>query len=444
MTDGWLSIEHLPAAYSSVASGMVAANRVRVREGLASGQWFPLVRRVNMNTHLWLSTESQKVMFFFFPGKPKRDVLLRLEVSMRLCVGQGVESPVVPPFLPVAVVLPRFMGPVQDEDKQVLARRLGSGVDEVLFLRAGNFRFGALGVEEPKRARAAWMLAGQDEARMVYPLPGPAGRTVFDPEPFLMLMDRVEDWVRARFDSTLVYAAPPPVPASPLAVQRIAALMIEAWRQTARVAAGPAVPQGPADVFNPPLILEKFETRVTLRLTPEGAVAEKPQEDTFRMSFEGGVEQGEHGAEVRFRIGPADFLIDGDLHAKLTGMMSSAKNARRIFDQVRLPGEDESRFGTFLGTGAAEAAVFRIRKDGDNDTDMFVYRGDWKGVADETLIVAAEFLVTMDGETAHVEQKSDARLIFSNLGTQTEAQPELPEYLFRLLGQLRNWRRALQ
>lgn len=58
MTDGWLSIEHLPAAYSSVASGMVAANRVRVREGLASGQWFPLVRRVNMNTHLWLSTES--------------------------------------------------------------------------------------------------------------------------------------------------------------------------------------------------------------------------------------------------------------------------------------------------------------------------------------------------------------------------------------------------
>ena len=448
---GLPKIADFPRTYAALVRGIGGANRA-----LALSGWFRtrrrpvalrqtcMVRSASLRTRVFLQKVGQEVFFFFIRGPKTEDMILDLGLNFEVMPSVEDAAPEPPAPISAAVRLPSFLVDLPSpHERATLAKALHEGnPGRIVFLRLGLFRMGATAPDDPSRAQAAWMLHDAPKAEIVYT------HLAFSPVPFLILLQAVEAWARSGFcgESFLPMGVGTAGPRRPAA--RIVRAMLDGWAAASRAAVESSTAD-PFDTLRPALDIRNYRGEVVLRLRPDGEIAEKIKDDDFRLRVSLAIENVGAAASATIAAAPPDFLTAGELHDRMIGILLEKQNLQDLFSDTGLPNSARIRFEQFLRAAAATALVFRARKDGDRDSELLAFRGDWDGdegvaVVSAIFIVrntAAGFEVALDHEGPDPPLKL---VFFAPSPSPPKPGRELPQYLLRLVAQLHNWQLALQ
>lgn len=450
------SIDDLPVTYRAIVDELTETNRDLVCRSVSrSRRWPPhlraylLFRRIAVNTTVYLTNTGQKVKFFFFRRPRTEEVVLRLDLKFTLEPGLGGSQPhLLPVVAPrVEALMPRFMAkPLPISEMQRLASALGEKQwNQIVFLQAGTFRVGITRVGDPASSHVVWLLhENAVKAETAY-IQQPNGSYSVSPLPFLALLDQIRNWLGNDLSST--YATPIVLKADDARpVQRIVYAITSGWNETSKAAQRQKQWSEPIGQWLPSLLIENYNADLVIRLKPNGELAEKRSEDAFRLRLSTTVRVEDGGPVARLTLAPPDFLVSGDLHDQLLENLLQPFAVEKIFKAVQLPKFDRTRFQKFLEQAKLSAMVFRVGKSGDDDVDLFVFRGDWNGAVEPIVVSAAFKVLRNDDGSLRIRVYSDSiEIVYSNLnGGTPEMTVALPQYILNLLNQLRNWQQALQ
>jgi hypothetical protein len=459
--DNWQAIEQLPSVYNRFSANLVAENADLVRSGVSRARYreagradMALLPRAAVATRVYILTRQQDVVFLFIKTGVTVDLLLSLDISFEVRVQAPASDPGILFWqVPVRLALPPFFSSSPAvEDRQKLAKALGqSDPAKTIYLSTGATLLAASGTADYRTARVARLEPGGAAAAVAYQrVAGSSADEVrirYEPQTFVALLDEVARWVRGGFrDGPPV---PLPLPSAPpkAAAQRLLVAVIRSWVE-ARRGAAPRTGHALLLAVSPTFNVAAFQGDIVLRLRPDGGLAEKPSEDSFRlrMSVQAGDDSGRALADVSLQV--PDFLVEGQLHQRLLEAMLTELPLKRMFADSGLPSSQTAAFRSWLGGGAQDALVFRVDKAGDLDTDVFAFRAAWDGVS-RVAIAAAMLKIQTQGDDFEVriqDLQGSKVLLYTDLpGSQLDpSSPQLPRYLIRLVDQLSNWIHALR
>lgn len=452
MSDIQGSIDELPATYRALVGEVAAVNRdlacagmARMRRRPAWLRSFLLLRKMGVKTAVYLTAVGQEVRFFFF-RRPKTEELV-LKLDLQFVVTPFAASPFRAEDLRVKAILPEFLSsPFTIPQMQ----RIAEGLQEddwtkIQFLRAGTFIVGVVRAEDEDQARVTWLRhANALQAESAYQKKAD-GNFLVNPLPFLSLLEEMRAWVADPINQGREL----PVPLredAPRPMQRIVAAIANGWIESANAAQLQKQWNDPLGDWLPPLSVQDYNANLVIRLRSNGQLAEKDSEDAFRLRLMATVQAEDDGPVARLSVAPPDFLLSGDMHDQLLDNLLQPFPVARIFADTQLKKFERQRFEKFLQDACKDALVFRVRRSGDNDTDLFAFQGDWNGER-QFVIVAATFKVLHEDDgSLRIRVDADSiQAIYCNLnGGSPELKVELPQYMLRLLSQLQHWRTALE
>jgi hypothetical protein len=457
-----MAIAALPQTLGAIVAGvgqarrsLILASAENLRRPLVGGPAFCLLRSARVSVLAYLSVAEQKLKFLFIREPRTEDLILRLEASFDL--SPETKASAAERVLRLYALLPPFFGlDIPESQKAILAQALGeNNFGKILFLRMGLFRMAAVNLElAPPHAgmrdpvRVAWMWHASRTAQLAYPSKtSPGGRPLeYQPEPFLWLLGEVANWAKSGYASRTLWSMKAPAAGAKTAVQRILWAVVQGWLETRASAA--QARDARVEPLLPRLSVRAYRAAVTLRLRADGTLAEKHKDEMFRMQLTANGEEDDSGAKMTVSLHPPDFLVSGELRDKLLEAMLGDLPVRRIFLDTGLPASERTRFERFLRDAKPGALAARVAKNGEEDTDLFVFRGSWDG-ADRWVLAAATVRIVRDGTDPHViilDKEDSMKLIYTDLPSPKIPRPDplLPRYLFHLLSQLRNWQRTLE
>jgi hypothetical protein len=432
-------VEGLPARLGAMVGSVVRANRYLAWSAAERGQAeFLLIRETRVDTRVYLAASESHVVFFF--RRPATEEVI-LDAQIAFTVRPTLVEPVAVPRR-IRAILPKFFGgAIPDEKRLLLAKALGEkDPRKIIFVHLGLFYLALTDVTEIELAKASFMWHGDAAATVVLQRIEAAGSAVkirYVPVPFLILLEEVARWAKDR------HQAGPAVdlavnPHSPEAVPRILNALWGAW-QTSATEAGRRPDPDPFEAFLPDFAIADYRADVTLRLRPDGHLAERKVDDRFRLNLE----LDQRDGELYLTTGVPDFLVEGQLHDQLMELVRDPAAVGVLFRMSRLEKRRRAAFETFLER--AETLVFRAEKDGDDDTEVFVFRGEWDG---ETKALAASLGVQVirRGDDFEVKGKAaEVQLVFHNLmADPPDPRIEFPRYLLALVRQLHHWKEAFE
>lgn len=434
-------IQVLPARYAELVSGIIQSQRQLAWSavGSSSPSYF-LLRNTEVKTKVFLSSKERGVVFFF--RRPAEE-----EVVLDVNIGFSVRPALRPaassrgPLRTVTAHRPPFFGgDIPAAKKRLLASALGEkGLNRIAFVQLGLFYLAVTNPDRIETARAAFMWHGDDKARVVLQrvLPATPLKIRYEPMPLLMLLDEVAAWAKSGF-STGRTAALALNPDSIEAVPRILNAVVAAWESGRQLLAQRPV-NDPLSELVPDFQITSYRADVTLRLKPDGRLAEKRRDDTFRLSMAVKSE----GEDLRVTVGAPDFLVEGELYQLLLDQLRDENATAQLFRQSRLDKTREGAFRDFLR--ASPPVIFRASKEDGVDTEVFVFRGDWDGQP-KALAASLRVRVSRQGESIVVKANpNEAQVVFHNLGEiRPEPKIEFPQFLLALVHQLRNWEEAFE
>lgn len=446
------AIAHLPACYGEIVLGVVEAQRMLALSAIAAdAEAYYLVRSTQVTSRAYISVTEDQRVFFFFRRPPTEDVVLEMDTGfsvtplMRRPQDDTVDRPMeVAEASTILAVQPPFFGDdIPTANKALLAAALGEGqLGKIAFIDLGLFFLGVtlnlLGPDDIARARVAYMWHGDEKARIVFPTSPPgAPRVSYEPEPFRMLLDAVARWVKSGFKT----GEPWPIhldQQSTEAIPQILQALVSGWNSAHRATVRPA--DDPLWELVPDLEVLHYRAAITLRLQPDGRLAVKPDDDSFRLELS--VE--EQDGQLTLSVGPPDFLVSGALRDQILVEVLTAKIIRKWAESAGL-GNTLGFFETFVRTAAPQALIFRGEKRGFTDTEIFVFEGDWAGQT-RKVIAAIDLKVRKIDDGFEVAANEDtAEVVYL-----TDALPgfvhgiAFPKFLLSLVNQLRNWENAFE
>ena len=136
-----------------------------------------------------------------------------------------------------------------------------------------------------------------------------------------------------------------------------------------------------------------FDAQVTLRLRPDGTLAEDAGDDTLQIAMDVAID-GASG-DMRVALKPPDFLVGGDLHRAFVDAIASREARDRIAGQAGAQGFSAPMdAAAFAAGGGARAMVFRTRRDlrRQRDLDVVILSGEHAG-RPRALVVSGWFSV---------------------------------------------------
>ncbi len=444
-------IADFPRAFAGLVRGIGSTNRrlaladwARMRRRPVTLRQTHTVRSASLRTKVFLQKVGHEVFFFFIRRPATEEVILDLRLDFEVMPSVEDTAPESPALVNATVKLPSFLvDSPSDQERAVLAAALHEkDPAKIVFLKLGLFRMGAISPEDPGRAQVAWMLHDSARASIVYtPL-------AFNPDPFLILLQAAEDWARSGFreGSSVSIGAGTTAPRRPLA--KIVRAMLDGWTAACQAAVDSSTAD-PFDTLRPALDIRNYQGEITLRLRADGEIAEKLRDDDFRLRVSLMIENEGAAAAATLVAAPPDFLTGGDLHDRMIDILCEKQNLDHLFSDTGLPKAARARFEQFIRDAASDALVFRARKDGDRDSELLSFRGDWDD-AERLAVVSAIFIVKHTASGLEVKLDVDGadpplKLVFCDLSS-SPPRPgkELPQYLLRLIAHLHNWQLALQ
>lgn len=461
MAESLRPLEDLPEAYQRLVSALVATNLNLARSG-GSRLRYPapgpaalyLLASASITTRSYLISRSQSVLFFFLPGAATEEIILRLETSFQVRAGTLPISPQLEHWqVPVFLLLPPFFATgVQPARAALLAKALGEDVSKITFLDVGGMLLGAVDTADFRLARVARLDSQAAAAVVCYTRV--AGSTMekvtlrYEPATFLALVLRIAGWARSEYRSGAPVPLVIPRQAPHLAARRILTAAVRSWI-LARRSCYPASNNEVVRKLAPEFGVYDFRAEVVLRLRPDGTLAEKDSEDSFRLLMSVAPREEINTPGMGVSLGPPDFLVSGKLHQRMMETAMQDAVMTRLFRQSGLPGWQLDLFQKQLRSTSTEAVVFRVERDGDTDRDIFVLRFDWQG---NPRLIAAVLLVNVNSEgdddyrVRVIDDVGSTELLYSNIPGVTGLQPSpwLPRYLLALVDQLKNWLRAVE
>lgn len=438
------AVAELPARYREIVVGIRHAQRLLSASAVTKGGTELLVlRKTSVRTKIFLASRQQRVVFLF--RRPTQEEVI-LDVDLDFDVAPVMEPEPDAEAPRIFASQPPFFGTELPLGKK---RALAAALDEkdlgkLLFVDLRNFQMAAKNAEDHRIARVAFLFPGAVEPIIAYQnvggLQADQVRIRYNPLPFRVLLDQVGRWATEKFRSSIRRELVLPKD-SELAVQDVVRALADGWREC-RDAATASSPNDPLAPLIPAFAASNYRAEVTLRLESDGTLAEKNRDDAFRLRLS----LRAASDAIDLTVGPPDFLSSGELHDRLIEATLEEDVIRRLFDQSGLLKQDRPQFESFVRDAAARAWVFRAKKEGDTDTELFVFRGDWRG-SECWLITMLAVQVRFEGGEPSVEaDRGSASIVLldNNFGSPNPPEPtiEFPAFMLSLLNQLNNWQRA--
>lgn len=418
-------MEALPGRLGEMVRAVVRAQRALAWQAAEAGkEEYWLVRQSRVETRLFLTaSESKVVLFFRRPGTEEvvLDARVGFLVEPRLEAARGLR---------LEAILPRFLvAAMPGRQEALLLAALGESQRErVTFLHLGLFFLAVTRGEDLSLVRAAFLWHGAERADVVFERVG-SGKFRYAPVPFLLLLEEVGRWAKSGFREGECVALQP---GGGKTVPRMLRALVGAWERVS-AEAGRRPAEDPLAELVPDFGVSEFRAEVTLRLQPNGMLAERRGDDRFRLQM--AVEQRAEG--LRVTAGAPDFLVGGELYERLLAKVREERAVAAMFARSGLGRVFRGAFEEFVAE--AEVLIFRAEKQGERDTEVFVFRGDWQG---ESRALAASLEVVVERGRVKGEAR-DVQVIFHNLTADgPEPRPEFPLFLLSLVQQLERWHAA--
>ena len=189
-------------------------------------------------------------------------------------------------------------------------------------------------------------------------------------------------------------------------------------------------------------VIEGYKLSLNLRVRADGSLAEKKEEEAFRVIVEAAVTPGPP-ATISVDLEPPDFLISGDLFDAFFSALTPEGPVRALAKAAQVqPGF----MRLFIAGAKQTATIFRIERDGKRDVDLMILSGELTG-SQTTLVVKASFKVKMEKDPPSVELDEDSVEILKIVGNASDPTAQIPfrfvDYYLLLASSLRHWLIAL-
>ena len=455
MNISWRPIDQLPDVYRTLVNRMIAANTDLVRAGIGGlrrpGLFHPsltLIGGANVRTRVYVITTDQEVRFLFFRAPAVEDIVLQLGVDFEVRPLPALSEPIdfterqvrtflrVPPFL---------AGAVSEAQRKELRRALGLGQSDdtpVVYLRMGSFLLATMRGDDADLARAAVLLPGAAQAEVAFQRIASTGakKYTYMPRIFLLLLEEIAAWSRASFEPGEQYPVPVPSSSSALAAQRLLAAVIGAWKAGNHACLSDCSDELVLSLARP-LRVRDYRAEVILRLQPDGSLAEKVADDTFRLRMSVGTAEVRGEPVANVSLGPPDFLSSGKLRDRLLERLADKEHD--VFEEFDLPDNRKEVLSQWMRSALSDAIVFRAEKDRDEDTDVFVLRADWEGVR-RTAAFSSRLEIEKVGDDYRITKFDSPEVIYTDIpGAKNPLDVRFPRYFLTFSQQLGYWYRAL-
>ncbi len=465
MADPGTALDQLPTKVKSVADAIVRAARkmeIGSRAYLVPvGNDLPasfILHNANFHLSAFLSVgEQERRIFFFFsaPGIPDRLIYeATLDLSVAPVASRLFDAPARTGDVRIRIVQPPFViaRPTRDQlnrfvsdhatRRNAMLLATGSLGDEYLgAMWSSNGRFVQIRFTDAE-GRGSTIAPHHDTAPLA---------------PAMSLLDAVRDWAAEDFDKgEAVPFTRPSNGVDPLTLE-IIDRVLDAYREAQRSVASTAPdPIDAASGLATEYELARVMANIKLRLRPDGTLAtDADEKDAFHLRLRVGIEPDASSSAARLVIGPPDFLVDGQLYEAFVGLVQKElrpnieqdeRNSilfgiiRRQLRDSGIANAEDSVIRQFLETKENFHSVFRIKRDGDEDTDIIVLQGRMLG---QTIVVwlSGIFRVKAAAEPPSVSLLGDWECLFAvqRSSSRHVLDGQVIGYVRRLLLQIRTW-----
>ncbi len=400
------------------------------------------LRQAQFRSRFYLAKRGRRVVFFFLRRQLPAEVVLDTEVSATLSPDSplAAQKPTPPPFVRQTLVLPRFLILRPSAVDLEGVAPAGASPTDTLLLKVGRNHRDSLAFVHPELGVAGGQLR---YAAGAFPSDVEASQDGLWPvAPFLALVETIRDWVQTGFavGTEVPFEAPPAhEPSEP---RRLLQHLIQAYRDSEATLASALEP---ADTdWRQPLrcryTIRDYQARIVLRLKPDGTLAATHADDPFQLELQLSIVPRSHGVTAMVSLGPPDFLIAGGLHQAFLTEVRAAINHRELAARLGVP---LSRAAEYWDASAPNAAVFRIRREATQDTNLAIVHGSCQGIQ-TLLLLRGQFSVQAKTDPPTVRVR-DLAILHAGPTAPASRGFETSDvrYFFRLAAELKNWRGVL-
>ncbi len=382
--------------------GVSAGGLLGERSGLHSTL---LLRRLEFEWRFRLARTDQETFLIFFqkesPETVVFDALFRFRLEPEPAPWSGPE--LLPENVACSLVLPKLIYAHPTAQEWNLFAPSGATAANTILLRVGAGTEGILAVqnadEGPEDARIK--LGGNWLAGPPWPV-----------APFIALAQRMREWVTSSLAQGVRLEFLPPQASDRAEVRQIFYQML---RAACRVMNGLKDQQrqpSDGDLLQPMRTLfglDGFDSEVTLRLRPDGQMAETMDEEMIELAVQAHMVPADTGLAATVFLKPPDFLVGGELHGELLSGFVEGADWDELAEGLVIQETAARQFLQSLGSGAS---IFRVKRRGQIDTDVLVAGGTLRGRS-VALMLRGDFHVRTDGGEWHVKRKSSIKTLYA-------------------------------
>ena len=418
----------LPSISSQVTSASV--DRWAHEPGLAEINY---LRSVKLDWQLSFSKSGTSKILFIFRRKKMPWVMLAAGVSLTFRVANPLESRPRPAIEDVRrlVRFPSFFLANPTQEQLTRFAPPGATKENTVMFRLGSGK-NTLAITNPELGKKATLRYSRGE------VPGPVepqdGK--YSLAQFVDLASTIRDWLANDKPSSAATELTGP-PSEDTAVHQILTALLQAYVDSSDGLAS-AIVKDPFIAY----VIEGYELSLNLRVREDGSLAEKKEEEAFRVIVDAAVTPGPPPT-ISVDLEPPDFLISGNLFDAFFSALTPEGPVRALAKAAQV---NPGFMRLFIAGAKQTATIFRIERDGKRDVDLMILSGELTG-SPTTLVIKASFMVKTEKDPPSVELDEDSVEILKIVGNASDPTAQIPfrfvDYYLLLASSLRHWLIAL-
>ena len=390
------------------------------------------LRTIDLDWQISFTKSGTSTILFFFHKKKEDWVMLDASVSLNVRIANTQEPRPRPAIEDIhrLVRFPTFFW-VNPSDAEITTfGPPGATRGNTIFFKLGSGE-NIFAISNPELGKKATLrYSPQRIPGQVEPQDGK-----YSLAPFIDLTLTLRDWLlKDKPASAAIELVGAPSKDTP--VHAILTALLQAY-----VDSNESLATAPSDDLFLPYVIDRFDFSLNVRLRADGSLAEKKEEEQFRLVLDASTKSGPPPV-TSVDLLPPDFLISGALFDAFFSALQPPSAVQALADAL---GINPGFVRPFIADAQSTAIIFRIDRDDDLDEDVMVLSGQLTG-SPTTLIVKASFRVRAEKDPPTVELDEDTVEILKITGAGPPTGPipfKFVSYYLLLASGLRHWFAAL-